>query len=293
MSSSRVWLITGCSSGLGLELLRHVLDKGDNAVATLRRPEALSDLESQYPSERLVVVKVDVTLPSEIAAAFDKAKEAFGRLDVVVSNAGYSVIGEVEGTPDDVARALFDANFWGSVDVMREAVRFFREANTPGKGGRIIQISSALGLTGFPGSGFYSATKHAIEGLTESLAAELDPAWNIKITYIPLGGFVTKGIANMVMMEPHPAYDNPALPSASNRMFFLGCQSGEKGPDFPIHGDPAKAARKFYELSELESPPVRLVLGMDAVEVTRGKIASLSAELEKYASWSEEVNLDQ
>lgn len=159
-----VCIVTGCSSGLGLELVRHVLSKGDIAVATLRKPEVLADLQAQYPADRLLVLKVDVTVHSDIIAAFQKMKEVFGRLDVVVSNAGYAVLGEVEGTPDDVARALFEVNFWGSVHVMQEAVKFFREVNAPGKGGRIIQISSVMGIVGFPACGFYNATKFGEHG---------------------------------------------------------------------------------------------------------------------------------
>ncbi|KAH9850971.1 NAD-P-binding protein [Lenzites betulinus] len=294
MSAPRVWLITGCSSGLGLELLNYVLSKGDIAIATLRKPAVLADLRAQYTAERLLILKLDVTSRSEVSAAFAQAKEAFGRLDVVVSNAGYCILGEIEATPDDVARGIFETNFWGSVYVIQEAVKFFREVNAPGKGGRIIQLSSLWGLVGFPGSGFYSASKHAIEGLTESLAAEIDPAWNIKITDIPLGAFATNTvISNMVKLDPHPAYTNPALPSNFNRKVILGSLSGEfKDPDLQINGDPAKAVRKFYELSELESPPLRLVLGKDAITFTKAKFAKLSAEIEQYASWSDDVNID-
>ncbi len=107
------YAVTGCSSGLGLELFRQVLSKGDIAVATLRKPEVLADLQAQYPADRLLVLKVDVSVHSDIIAAFEKTREVFGRLDVVVSNAGYALLGEVESTPDDVARALFEVNFWG------------------------------------------------------------------------------------------------------------------------------------------------------------------------------------
>lgn len=194
-----MFAVTGCSSGLGLDMTRAVLDKGDIAVATLRRPEVLADLKARYPADRLLVLKVDVSVHNDIIAAFQKTKEVFGRLDVVVSNAGYVVLGEIEGTPDDAARALFDVNFWGATHVLQEAVRFLREENEPGKGGRIIQITSGTGLFGFPSCGFYSASKHgesccswarsmwliarqAMEGLTETLAGELDPAWNIKVS---------------------------------------------------------------------------------------------------------------
>lgn len=144
---------------MGLDVVRCVLEKGDVAVATLRKPEVLADLQGQYPPEKLLVLKVDVTIRNDIVAAFQKTKEVFGRLDVVVSNAGYAILGEIEGTPDDVAQAMFAVNFWGSMHVLQEAVRFFREVN-PVAGGRIIQITSGTGLVGYPACGLYSASKH-------------------------------------------------------------------------------------------------------------------------------------
>ena len=143
-----------------MDIIRHVLAKGDIAVATLRKPELLNELIAEYPKERLLVLRVDVTIHQNILDAFRKTKETFGRIDVVVSNAGTGLLSETEGTPDDVARALFEVNFWGSTHVLQEAVRFMREENTPGKGGRIFQITSGMELSGFPGNSFYSATKH-------------------------------------------------------------------------------------------------------------------------------------
>ena len=145
---------------MGLEMTRRVLENGDIAVATLRKPEALKHLVAEYPRERLLVLKVDVTIHQDIVDAFARTKDVFGRLDVVFNNAGYAVLGEVEGTPDEVARALFEVNFWGAVHVTQEAVKFFREVNGPGIGGRLIQISSGCGIVGWPSCGFYSATKH-------------------------------------------------------------------------------------------------------------------------------------
>ena len=152
--------VTGSSSGIGLEMTRRVLENGDIAVATLRKPEVLNDLVAQYGPDRLLVLKVDVVIHQDILDAFRKVQEVFGRLDVVVSNAGLALLGEVEGTPDDVARAMFEVNFWGATHVMQEAVRFFREVNEPGKGGRIIQITSGTGFVGYPACGFYTAAKH-------------------------------------------------------------------------------------------------------------------------------------
>ncbi|KAI0370726.1 NAD-P-binding protein [Pilatotrama ljubarskyi] len=293
MSTPRVWFITGCSSGLGLDMTRCVLEKGDVAVATLRKPEVLADLAAQYPPERLLILKVDVTVQNDIVSAFSKVKDVFGRLDVVVSNAGYSVLGEVEGTPDDVARAMFEVNFWGATHVLQEAVKFFREVNAPGKGGRIIQITSGTGLTGFPGCGFYSASKHAIEGLGDTLAKEVDPVWNIKVTLVPLGAFATNAVStSMVKLPPHPAYTKPTLPSAISRKAILASVTDRMDPLFEVLGDSAKAARALYRLSELPNPPLRLLLGKESLAIARDKIASLSAEVEQYAAWSDGLDKD-
>ncbi|KAI0821793.1 NAD-P-binding protein [Trametes gibbosa] len=292
MSTPRVWFVTGSSSGLGLDVVRCVLEKGDIAVATLRKPEVLSDLEKRYPPSQLLVLKVDVTVRSDIVAAFEKTKEVFGRLDVVVSNAGYSILGEIEGTPNDVAEAMFAVNFWGAMHVLQEAVSFLREVN-PGVGGRIIQITSGTGLVGYPGCGLYSASKHAIEGLTETLAMELDPEWNIKVTIIPLGGFVTNAVStSMVKLPPHPAYSKATLPSAASRKAILASLTDGLDPLYAVKGDAKKAAHAIYRLSELPDPPLRLMLGKESVVIAKHKAASLLEDTEKYASWSDGLDRD-
>ena len=140
-------------------MVEHVLKTGDIAVATLRRPEVLAELQTRYSSSQLLVLKLDVTKPGEITAAFQAAKTAFGRVDAVFNNAGYSVLGEVEGTPDDAARGMFEVNYWGAAHVSNEAVRFFRDENKP-QGGRLVVVSSIVGLAAAPGLGHYTATKH-------------------------------------------------------------------------------------------------------------------------------------
>ena len=154
--------VTGSSSGFGLEVVKYALQQGDNVVATLRKPEALIDLTSVYGSDRLLLVQLDVTRQQEILNAFTQAKSHFGHIDVVFNNAGVTLIADVEATPDAAARELFEINFWGAVNVTREAVRFFREENEPGRGGRLIQNSSVRGLSPLPATGFYSATKHGL-----------------------------------------------------------------------------------------------------------------------------------
>ena len=135
---------------------------GDNVVATLRKPEALKDLQDRTPADRLLVLKLDVTKHDEIIDAFGQAKKKFGRVDVVFNNAGYAIYSVVENTPDDRARVLFETNFWGAVHVNQEAVRFFRDENPKGAGRRLIVISSLVGLLSAPGVGFYAATKHGL-----------------------------------------------------------------------------------------------------------------------------------
>lgn len=149
-------LVTGASSGFGRLLTETVLAEGEIAVATLRTPSDLEDLAAANP-DRLVVVKCDVTKPQDILFAFSHAIDKFGRVDVVFNNAGYTIVGEIEATPEDAARALFDVNFWGAVGVSREAVRVFREVNPPNAGGRLLNVSSGLGFGGGPITGIYSA----------------------------------------------------------------------------------------------------------------------------------------
>jgi len=172
-----------------------VLKNGGKVIATVLEPSALAELSTCYPISALLVLQVDVTKPQQILDAFAGGGKHFGRIDVVFNNAGYGVSGEVEGTPETIARDLFDVNFWGAVNVTKEAVRFFREVNKPA-GGQLLQNSSLLGLEGGLATGFYSASKFALEGVSESLAAELDPKWNIKVGYVFVSLFDLPGLCN-------------------------------------------------------------------------------------------------
>ena len=151
--------VTGTSSGFGRELTEIVLQNGDIAIATARRPEVLADLVAKYPPDRLLTLKLDVTQPQDIAAAFAAALAKFGRIDVVANNAGYATLGEVEAVADADVRAMFETNFWGAANVSREAVRIFRDVNPAGAGGRLLQFSSMAGLRGSGGAAYYCATK--------------------------------------------------------------------------------------------------------------------------------------
>ncbi|EIN12951.1 NAD(P)-binding protein [Punctularia strigosozonata HHB-11173 SS5] len=280
---ARVWFITGTSSGLGRALTEHALACGDIVVATLRKPEALADLSSRYGSEALLVLRLDVTKMDELQAAFGRARETFGRLDVVVSNAGYCVLSEVEGTPLDVARSLFEVNFWGAVNTTREAVKFFREVNNP-PGGRLVHISSMTGVNPSPSASYYSASKHAGEGLMEAMSGELNPAWNIKVTIITLGAFETRVMKESLVRVPqHPAY-------AYEGSFTSMARQWTETVTLP--GDITKAARAIHQISGDDDVPLRVALGEDAIEAVLTKSARLKEEVERSKHYSSDLKAD-
>ncbi|KAG2142958.1 NAD(P)-binding protein [Suillus clintonianus] len=281
MADTKVWFITGASSGFGRSVTELLLNKGAKVIATLRQLDALSDLSAQFPSQ-LLVIQLDVTNSAGVTAAFAKAKEVFGRIDVVLNNAGQCVIGEMESVSEEGARQMFEVNFWGAMHVSKEAVKFFREVNNP-IGGRLLQVSSRLGLVGGPATAFYSASKFALEGLSESLANELDPAWNIKVTIIEPGPFRTKIFKeNQIVAPQHPAYANPGLPGSQVRQFITSDN---------INGDADKAAVAIEKLSHLDEVPMRLPLHRKVIVSTRDKIKSLTEDVNNFESWSEDLYL--
>ncbi|EIN11445.1 NAD(P)-binding protein [Punctularia strigosozonata HHB-11173 SS5] len=285
-SQPRVWFITGASAGFGLAVTKHVLEAGDIAVATLRKPSDISELASKYPSSRLLVLPLDVTKPEQVSAAFARTREAFGRIDVVYNNAGVWMRAEVEGTTEEEARRQFEINYWGALRVSIEAVKFFREVNPKGLGGRLLQVSSVVGVNPWPLTGPYATTKFALEGITDALRKELDPAWNIKVTIIEPGMFGTRLLVDGTG-EPkpiHPAYNTSTSPTKALRDMIAA--------NSPLLGSPqdvTKGAREIYRLAGLESPPERLPLGKDSVAAIRDKLESQLKELAAYESWSSDL----
>lgn len=153
-------IVTGTSTGFGRDLTEYLLDKDEVVIATARRPSLLDDLAAKYPSNRFLAISLDVTQPQQVVDAFAQAKAAFGRIDVVVNNAGLTNLGELESVTEEKAKVIIDTNFWGATYVTREAIKVFREWNPPGAGGRLLQVGSIAGLTGLPGRSFYAASKH-------------------------------------------------------------------------------------------------------------------------------------
>ncbi|KIK91770.1 hypothetical protein PAXRUDRAFT_830542 [Paxillus rubicundulus Ve08.2h10] len=258
-----------------------LLKKGDKVAATLRKPDDLADLAAEYPTSQLVVVKLDVSQSPDISPAFETARQAFGRIDVVFNNAGQMVVGEVESLPEEDARKLFDVNFWGAANITREAVRFFRDVNSPA-GGCLLQVSSQAGIVACPAVGFYSASKFALEGLSECLARELDPAWNIRVTIIELGGFRTKITKeNMKVSDQLPAYTFSASPSSQIRAHLALADSN--------NGDVDKATAAMEKLVHLDSPPLRLPLHNMTVAAVKEKMQNILDEVDAYESWSDDL----
>ncbi|CDO77053.1 hypothetical protein BN946_scf184455.g3 [Trametes cinnabarina] len=267
-TGSRVWLITGASSGIGHATTQEVLAVGERVAATTRRASSLSSLTEAYDASSLLVIEYNPGDPTQPADdLITHVASYFGRLDVVVNNAGYGLNSVVEGTSDADARALFEVNFWGAVRISRAAVKYFREHNPPEQGGRILNISSVGGFISNPTLAFYSASKFALEGFSEGLNKELNPDWNIKIIVIQPGGVRTLWASGNMAVNPlPPAYDGPDSVVSRFRAIVRGTT--------PI-GDPSKG-------TSAANPPQRLPLGPDARFVIQSKINEIQRELDDW-----------
>ena len=261
---SRIWFITGTSTGLGRKLAEAVLAKGDRVVATARKQATVADLERQYPNHARAV-RLDVTDLTQVEASVQAAIGAFGRIDVLVNNAGYGLIGAVEEVSDTQIRQQFETNLFGLLNVTRAVLPLLREQRS----GHILNITSVGGQVSFPVSGLYHGTKYAIEGISESLAKEV-AAFGIKVTIIEPGAFKTDfGSRSLARAERIAAYQ-PVYEELI------------KAFDATIFGDPARAAQAMIQAVDADEPPLRLALGVDALHAIRGK---LNSELEEYQRW--------
>src|SRR5215470_7793102 len=245
---SKVWFITGSSRGLGRALAEAVLAAGHRLVATARNPEELRALVATAP-DRSRAVALDVTDPVAARKAIDAAVAAFGRIDVLVNNAGYANVASIEDLPEDDFRAQVETNFFGVVNVTRAALPVLRAQ----KDGHIIQISSIGGRSGSPGLSAYQASKWAVGGFSEVLAIEARPL-GIRVTIVEPGGIRTDWAgSSMRVLESRPEYQGVLAPFSSLR----------GRPDL-IRGDPSKMAQAILRLAEEKNPPLHLLLGSDA-----------------------------
>jgi NAD(P)-dependent dehydrogenase (short-subunit alcohol dehydrogenase family) len=249
---SQVWLITGSSRGLGRALAEAVLAAGHRLVATARRPEQLADLVRDY-GDRIRAVALDVTDAAAAASAIRAAVDAFGRLDVLVNNAGYGNVGSVEDTSLAEFRAQIETNLFGVITVTKAALPLMREQGS----GHIIQFSSIGGRVGPIGRAPYAAAKWGVEGFSEVLAKEVGPL-GIKVTIVEPGGFRTDFAgASTEILEGRPEYDATVGKVARFQRDYNGRQPG----------DPAKAAAVLLHIAGMGEPPIRLPLGTDAADL--------------------------
>lgn len=274
---SKVWFITGSSRGLGRALTEVVLEAGHLVVATARKPEQLADLIKTY-GDRVRTVGLDVTSPAEAQKAVAAAKEAFGRIDVVLNNAGYGFVGAFEEMTADEFKGQIDTNFWGVVNVTRAVLPVLREQRF----GHIIQITSVGGRLGVPGLSGYHAAKFAVEGLSEALAQEIKPL-GLKLTIVEPGGFRTDWAGtSMAFAKPMQAYTQVVSAIRGYTEQHSGHESG----------DPRKAGDALLKLVEMEQPPLRLPLGKDAILFLRNSYQTNSDELQRWADLSGSTDFD-
>ncbi|KAL6228742.1 hypothetical protein BDW75DRAFT_235685 [Aspergillus navahoensis] len=277
-----VWFITGASSGLGKSITLAAYESGYKLVATARSIKALSYL-SDVP--RVLKLSLDVTSAEEIDSALSAAVSHFGQINVIVNNAGYGLRGDTEAVSDEDARHELETNFWGPVRITRGALRIFREVNPVGMGGTVVQISSVGGWVGFPGNSFYHASKFALEGFTESVAKEVDPAWNIKFLIAVPGGVRTNFAATSVKAIPrHPAYDTLSS-GLSQILRYVENPSSQE-----TWSDPDVCARLLVDIvggQYEQSMPTRLLMGAETIPVIESDIERTLREMREWRAQTE------
>ncbi|MET7382070.1 oxidoreductase [Streptomyces sp. NPDC005526] len=276
---ARVWLITGCSSGLGRALAEHALERGDRVAVTARNRSAVIDLAAGY-ADRALPLELDVTDPTSVTAAVRACEQAFGRIDVLVNNAGYGYLASVEEGEEAAVRALYDTNVHGVVTVLKAVLPGMRARRS----GHVVNISSFGGLAAFAATGYYHATKFALEGLSESLAAELAPL-GIAVTIAEPGGLRTRW-AGASMRQSPTRLDDYEQTAGKRREATLAVSGRQPG-------DPHRAAAAIAAAVDSEVPPLRLLLGSDALAGARARLDRMRREIDANEALTKSVDLEQ
>ncbi|MBM2614304.1 SDR family NAD(P)-dependent oxidoreductase [Actinoplanes sp. LDG1-06] len=265
MSEQRVWLVTGASSGFGRAITEAAVAAGDVVVATARRPETLTQLAANHP-DQIDPVRLDVTDADSVAAVVADVERRYGRIDVLVNNAGRGQVGAAEETTDDELRSIFEVHVFGPAALVRAVLPGMRKRGS----GAIVQMSSMGGQLAYPGFSAYCATKFALEGYSEALAAEVGPL-GIRVLVVEPGAFRTSfSGGSLVESQSLPAYESTVGPT----------RTMIKGVDGSQPGDPAKAAAAILTALDAEVTPLRLPLGGDAVDGIVTHLDAVRAELD-------------
>jgi NAD(P)-dependent dehydrogenase (short-subunit alcohol dehydrogenase family) len=260
------WFVTGTSRGLGLHLVTALLAAGHEVAATTRSTDRLRTALGDVDTTNLLPLEVDLTDPASVSRAVDDATARFGQLDVVVNNAGYGYLGAVEETSDADVRAMFDVQVNGTWNVIRAVLPAMRAARS----GHIITVSSVLGLVSFPGWGLYCAAKYAVEGLTESLAAEVADH-GVAVTIVEPGYFDTDFLTSSSLVLPATTTD--AYPAIRQMVSAHQAMPGTQ------LGDPSRAAAAFLAIAERGEGPLRQQLGSDSSSFAAAKVEALRTDI--------------
>jgi NAD(P)-dependent dehydrogenase (short-subunit alcohol dehydrogenase family) len=271
-NSNPVWFITGCSTGFGRELARLVIGRGWRAAVTARDRAKVADL-AEGAEDRVLALSLDVTETDQIAASLRAAQDRFGRIDVLVNNAGYGYQSSIEEGEEQKIRAQFDANVFGLFALTRALLPVMRAQRS----GHILNITSVAGFVGFPASGYYAATKHAVEGFSDSLAAEVAPL-GIRVTCIEPGPFRTDWAGRSLIQTPNAIPDYAE--TAGARLKATSEKSGTQA------GDPVRAGEAMIRVTEMENPPRHLVLGAWGYDAVTTRLKQRLAEIEAWRETS-------
>lgn len=267
---SKVWFITGCSTGFGRELAKQVLEQGYRAAVTSRNTVDIKDIVAQYP-DTAIAIQLDVTQPGQIRSAVQQAFNAFKQIDVLVNNAGIGYFGAIEESEDEEVRRMFEINFFGLANVTKEVLPIMRKQRS----GHIVNISSIGGLVAFPAVGFYNASKFAVTGYSEALAKETAHL-GIKVTVVAPSGFRTDW-AGRSANNSKIVIDDYAPSAHANKDTIRGYSGNQPG-------DPVRAVKAIVKAVESENPPLRLLLGAGALKGARNKLAELQKDFD---AWEE------
>ncbi|MBO9567070.1 MAG: SDR family NAD(P)-dependent oxidoreductase [Niastella sp.] len=272
----KVWLITGCSTGFGRAIALTVLKSGARVGVGARKYEDVKDIISAFP-ETAIALKLDVTKEAEVNAAVADLVDQFGAIDVLVNNAGIGYFGSIEESNEAEVRRMFEINFWGLSNVTREVLPYMRKQQA----GHIINIASIGGLTSFPALGYYHATKYAVDGFSEALFKEVTPL-GIKVTIVAPGAFRTDWAGRSANEAPANIADYAATAGAT--MQWIRSINGTQP------GDPDRAAEAILKVTETSKPPLRLLLGQDAVDAAYEKLELLKNDFDTWKATSLDVN---
>lgn len=271
MSKQKVWFITGASKGMGLEITKAILNNGDKVIATSRNTETLLEKVVDH-KDNLLPLKLDITDEKDVQKAIANGIEKFGQIDVVVNNAGYNLLGNIEELSDAEFRETMNVNLFAIANIIRNILPHFRKQNS----GHIINTASIMGYTSYPANGSYSASKYAVIGLSEALAQEVTP-FGIKVTVLVPGTFRTSFMSDDSLSVVKNQIDAYHL----NKQVELF-----RGFDGKQLGDPKKLAEVLLQISEMANPPLHLPLGSDSfntiLEIRKNEVK----EMEKWKSLS-------